>query len=60
VTQSPYLVVADADAHYAQARSAGAEIIVDIEDQDHGGRAYTCRDPEGHVWNFGTYDPWQE
>ncbi len=60
VTQSPYLVVADADAHYAQARSAGAEIIMDIEDQDHGGRAYTCRDPEGHVWNFGTYDPWQE
>ena len=60
VTQSPYLVVADADAHYAQARSAGAEIIMDIEDQDHGGRAYTCRDPEGHIWNFGTYDPWQD
>ena len=60
VTHRPYLVVADADAHYAQARSAGAEIIMDIEDQDHGGRAYTCRDPEGHIWNFGTYDPWQD
>src|SRR5687767_3518890 len=21
---------------------------------------FTCRDPEGHIWNFGTYDPWQE
>ena len=59
VTQAPYIVVEDADAHYARAKEAGAEILFDIADQDHGGRAYTCRDPEGHVWNFGTYDPWQ-
>jgi len=26
--------------------------------QDYGGRDYTCRDLEGHVWTFGTYDPW--
>ena len=29
------------------------------EDQPYGGRLYSCRDPEGHVWHFGTYDPWQ-
>ena len=58
-TQSAYIVVEDADAHYESAVAAGAEIVLDIEDQDHGGRAYTCRDPEGHLWNFGTYDPWQ-
>ncbi len=58
VTQAPYIIVADADAHYARAKAAGAEMLMDIADQDHGGRAYTCRDPEGHVWNFGTYDPW--
>ena len=23
------------------------------------GACYTCRDPEGHIWTFGTYDPWQ-
>jgi hypothetical protein len=23
-----------------------------------GGRDFTCRDPEGHVWTFGSYDPW--
>ena len=23
------------------------------------GRSYSCRDPEGHLWNFGTYNPWQ-
>jgi 2-hydroxy-3-oxopropionate reductase len=27
---------------------------------DYRGRGYWCRDPEGHLWNFGTYDPWAE
>jgi uncharacterized glyoxalase superfamily protein PhnB len=58
-TQSCYLLVSDADAHCARARSSGAEIIFDIQDDDFGGRSYACRDPEGHIWNFGTYDPWQ-
>ncbi len=57
-TQSPYVIVADADRHYARAVAAGAEIVVDIKDEDYGGRGYSCRDPEGHLWNFGTYDPW--
>jgi uncharacterized glyoxalase superfamily protein PhnB len=58
-TQSCYLLVSDADAHCARARSSGAEIILDVQDDDFGGRGYACRDPEGHIWNFGTYDPWQ-
>jgi uncharacterized glyoxalase superfamily protein PhnB len=58
-TQSCYLLVIDADAHCARARSSGAEIILDIQDDDFGGRGYACRDLEGHIWNFGTYDPWQ-
>src|SRR5262249_9532508 len=57
-TQSCYFLVSDADAHYARARGSGAEIILDIQDDDFGGRSYACRDPEGHIWNFGTYDPW--
>ena len=57
-TQSAYLVVADADAVYARAKAAGAAIVLDIKDEDHGGRSFTCRDPEGHLWNFGSYDPW--
>lgn len=57
-TQSAYLIVADADAVYARARAAGAQILLDIKDEDYGGRGFTCRDPEGHVWSFGTYDPW--
>ena len=57
-SQSAYIMVADVDDHYKMAVAAGAEIVIDIKDEDHGGRAYSCRDPEGHVWNFGSYDPW--
>ena len=57
-TQICYLFVDDAAAHCARATAAGAEIMLDIEDQ-RSGRGYSCRDPEGHIWNFGTYDPWR-
>ena len=57
-SQSAYIVVSDVDTHYKKAVAAGAEIVIDISDEAHGGRAYSCRDPEGHVWNFGSYDPW--
>ena len=57
-SQSPYIILEDADKHYARAVAAGAEIVMEIKDEDHGGRGYSCRDPEGHIWNFGTYDPW--
>jgi len=60
VTQSAYIVVLDADAHYARARAAGAQIVLEIQDEDYGGRGYSCRDPEGHLWNFGSFDPWSE
>jgi uncharacterized glyoxalase superfamily protein PhnB len=59
-TQGIYAVVSDADAHCRRALAAGARIVIDLKDEDHGGRSYTCRDPEGHVWTFGTYDPWIE
>lgn len=58
VTQSAYLVVADADAVYAGAKKAGAKIVMEIKAEDYGGRGFSCRDLEGHLWSFGTYDPW--
>ncbi|WP_317201846.1 VOC family protein [Janthinobacterium sp.] len=57
-TQSCYLIVNDADAVYRRAREVGAVIVLDIKDEDYGGRGFTCRDPEGHLWSLGTYDPW--
>jgi uncharacterized glyoxalase superfamily protein PhnB len=58
-TQSACLIVNDADAVYAMAKAAGAVMVRDIADMDYGGRAFTCRDPEGHLWSVGTYDPWE-
>ena len=60
VTQAPYVIVDDVDAHCDRARAAGAEIVMEPADQDYGGRLYCCRDIERHVWNFGSYDPWAE
>ena len=58
-TKGIYLVVPNADAVYATAKAAGAEMIIDIRDMDYGGRHFSCRDLEGHTWGIGTYDPWQ-
>lgn len=57
-TQSCCVIVPDADAHHARALAAGANIVIPLSDQDYGGRGYACRDPEGHMWWFGSYDPW--
>lgn len=56
-TQSCYVVVEDADQHYARAVAAGAAIVLDIKSDSLGRRGYSCRDPEGHIWSFGTYSP---
>jgi uncharacterized glyoxalase superfamily protein PhnB len=58
-TRHAYLLVPDADEIYARAKLAGADIPLEIKDQSYGGRGFTCRDPEGHIWNIGTYDPWE-
>lgn len=59
VTQSAYVVVADCKAHYERAKAAGAEITDAYSEKDYGG-GYSCRDLEGHLWSFGSYDPWAE
>ena len=59
-TQSAYVVVADPDAVHARALAAGWEIVMAIKDEEHGGRGFTCADPEGHLWSVGSYDPWAE
>lgn len=52
-----YVYVDDADAHHARAVAGGAEVVRALEDTDYGSREYTLRDPEGHLWSFGTYLP---
>jgi uncharacterized glyoxalase superfamily protein PhnB len=58
-TQTPYLVVSDIDTIYGRAKAAGATMVIDLEEKDYGGKAFSCRDPEGHVWHLGTFDPWE-
>lgn len=57
-TQTLYVIVDDVDAHHARAAAAGAETIIAPRDESYGGRSYSVRDPEGHAWSFGSYDPW--
>ena len=57
-TRSVYIVVPDADAAHARAVAAGAVIIRPLEDTPYGSREFAVRDPEGHSWSAGTYDPW--
>jgi uncharacterized glyoxalase superfamily protein PhnB len=53
------MFIEEIDAHYEKVKSAGAEIVLDNVDQDYGGRGFTCKDLEGHLWSFGSYNPWE-
>jgi uncharacterized glyoxalase superfamily protein PhnB len=57
-TCSLYIVVADADAAHARAVAAGAVVTSPLHDTPYGSRDFTVKDPEGHTWSVGTYDPW--
>lgn len=58
ITMCVCAVVDDPDAHAARAKAAGARIIKGPYDNPgYPGRAYDAFDTEGHVWNFGSYDP---
>lgn len=57
-TQSPYIIVSDIDSLYAKVKASNAVIVMEIKDQTYGSRDFSCRDFEGHLWNFGTYNPW--
>jgi uncharacterized glyoxalase superfamily protein PhnB len=61
ITQCVCCYVADVDAHAATAEAAGARIIRGPYDNDgYPGRGYDALDTEGNVWNFGSYDAWEE
>jgi len=52
-TQFMRVTLADGlDAHCERARTAGARITAEPEDQFYGARTYRATDPEGHIWNF--------
>lgn len=52
-----YATCDDPDALYARAKAAGAEVTMELTDQDYDSRDFAVRDLEGNQWNFGTYEP---
>jgi len=57
-TRSTYIVLPDVDGAYARAQAAGATVMRPLKDTGYGSREFTVKDPEGHSWSAGTYDPW--
>jgi uncharacterized glyoxalase superfamily protein PhnB len=60
VTGTTYIALdtaADIDKLYARAKAVKAEIVRELGDTDYGSHDFGVRDPEGHVWSFGTYRP---
>ncbi|RYZ56818.1 MAG: glyoxalase [Proteobacteria bacterium] len=58
-TQCSFVIVADPKAHYERAKAEGAKILMEPSEKDYGGTDYSCHDIEGHLWSFGSYDPWK-
>ncbi len=60
LTQANLVVVSDIETHYERVKAAGANVIMELEEQFYGGSLFAVRDPEGHLWHVGSYDPWAE
>jgi uncharacterized glyoxalase superfamily protein PhnB len=55
-TQTVHIeITGDLDAHCERARAAGAEILMEPENQFYGARTYRCRDPQGHMWTVAQF-----
>lgn len=59
VTQSPYIVVEDAQAVFDRVALAGGMIVGELRRSTESGDTFYCFDPEGYLWCIGTYNPWR-
>lgn len=50
-----YVVAEDVEALHDRAAKAGAEIVKPLHRTDYGSQDFAARDPEGNLWQFGTY-----
>jgi PhnB protein len=55
VSSMLYIYVDDVDAHYRRAQTAGASIVMEVDDRPWGDRCYQTTDPEGHRWTFAQH-----
>lgn len=56
VTQSAYIIVPDVPALHDHVQRLGARIVMPLSKEPYG-TMFSCLDLEGHLWNFGDYDP---
>jgi PhnB protein len=57
VSVAVHVTVADVQATFERAESAGAQIIEQPADQPYSGRRFGASDPEGHQWWFSQQTP---
>ncbi|MUL43732.1 glyoxalase [Streptomonospora sp. PA3] len=51
-----YVVTDHVDEIYERVRRSDAATVVrPLQDTDYGNHEFTCADPEGNLWSFGTY-----
>jgi uncharacterized glyoxalase superfamily protein PhnB len=56
------LIVRDDEVEdlFNRVKAEGVEIVQQLHAPEYGGKAFGCRDLEGHIWWVGSYDPWAE
>jgi uncharacterized glyoxalase superfamily protein PhnB len=56
------LIVSDNECveMYERVKRERAEIVQELNSPEYGGKAFGCRDVEGHIWWVGSYNPWAE
>ncbi len=52
---SVYIAVDDVDSLFRRATDAGASVVRGLTEMDYGSCDFSVTDPEGVLWNFGTY-----
>src|SRR3989442_8517924 len=57
-TQSPYIIVPDADAHHARAVAAGAKVVYPLKDEDYGGGGASPPGPAAGAVDLWAHQPW--
>jgi uncharacterized glyoxalase superfamily protein PhnB len=50
-----YVVTDHVDDVYDRVRGAGATVTREPNNTDYGNHEFSCADPEGNLWSFGTY-----
>ena len=55
-TQSLTVFVDDVDAHYVQAKAAGAKILEEPHETEYGEYQYAAEDLDGHHWLFSRHE----